>query len=68
MKEVLFKDGNINDLINAMKESVADMLEVSKDKVKLVGIRFYFVDEEHDILQTTDFFSKDFNLEDYEGD
>jgi len=67
MKEVRFKDGNINDLINAMKESVAGMLEVSKDKVKLAGIRFYFVDEEHDILQTTDLFSKDFNLEDYEG-
>ena len=67
MKEVHFKNGNINDLINAMKKNVADLLKVSKDKVKLVGIRFYFVDEKHDILQTTDFFSKDFNLEDYEG-
>jgi len=66
MKEVHFKVENINDLINAMKESVAGMLEVSKDNVKLAGIRFYFVDEEHDILQTTDLFSKDFNLEDYE--
>jgi len=65
MKEIVFKDGNINKDIDMMKERLAEWLNVSKDKIKAVGVRFYFLDEEDDILQTTDFFSKDFNPDDY---
>ena len=66
MKELVLKEQNLEEIINLMKDQLSNLFEVSRDKIKFVGVRLYFVDEEHDILQTTSLFSKDFNPKDYE--
>jgi hypothetical protein len=67
--EFKFNNGvDMNALAKQIGESMAGSIGVSKDKIKCKGIRFFFVEEDSEMLMSSGLFVKDFSPEDWDDD
>ena len=64
LKDLKIKDKSFADLINTLKEQSKALM--GTENIKFVGFKLYFLDCDKDILQDYAFFTKGFNIEDYE--
>lgn len=66
MKEISLREGiTVSELLENFLKQTQEMIP---GKWKFVGIQFYLVDEEEDILSAPGIYSKGFDKANYEGD
>jgi hypothetical protein len=69
-KELNYNVLNFKKFIELNKNQLTDVLKeaIEEPKIKLKGVRFYFVEENTNTLIKADLFLKSFDLSSYEGD
>ncbi len=58
--------GKISEKVNEIKSAMGGMVKADPKNLKIVGVRFYIVNEETNMLMENAFYVKDFNPEDWD--
>ena len=58
--------GKISEKVNEIKSAMGGMVKADPKDLKIVGVRFYIVNEETNMLMENAFYVKDFNPEDWD--